>query len=65
MQFGILIAPGDCFGMPTHFRLGFRGQRENVFASNRVFPGPTWRRSHQEIRSARLVVAGKVKIGGK
>jgi aspartate/methionine/tyrosine aminotransferase len=22
-QRGVLMAPGDCFGMPTHFRLGF------------------------------------------
>ena len=20
---GVLVAPGDCFGMPAHFRLGF------------------------------------------
>jgi aspartate/methionine/tyrosine aminotransferase len=20
---GVLLAPGDCFGMPSHFRLGF------------------------------------------
>jgi aspartate/methionine/tyrosine aminotransferase len=22
-QYGVLLAPGDCFGVPAHFRLGF------------------------------------------
>lgn len=25
---GILVVPGDCFGMPSHFRIGFGSQRE-------------------------------------
>ena len=28
---GVLVAPGDCFGMPSHFRLGF-GAAEHGFA---------------------------------
>jgi aspartate/methionine/tyrosine aminotransferase len=27
-QYGILLAPGDCFGMPSHFRLGFAASGE-------------------------------------
>ena len=23
MQRGVLVVPGDCFGMPSHFRIGF------------------------------------------
>ncbi|MGI8961391.1 MAG: aminotransferase class I/II-fold pyridoxal phosphate-dependent enzyme [Bryobacteraceae bacterium] len=29
-QRGVLIAPGDCFGMPSHFRLGF-GKTADLF----------------------------------
>jgi aspartate/methionine/tyrosine aminotransferase len=25
---GVLVAPGDCFGMPAHMRIGFGAQRE-------------------------------------
>jgi DNA-binding transcriptional MocR family regulator len=28
---GVLVAPGDCFGLPAHFRLGF-GATEHGFA---------------------------------
>lgn len=27
-QYGVLMAPGDCFGMPAHFRLGFAASGE-------------------------------------
>ena len=27
-RYGILLAPGDCFGMPSHFRLGFAASGE-------------------------------------
>ena len=27
-QHGVLLAPGDCFGMPSHFRLGFAASGE-------------------------------------
>jgi aspartate/methionine/tyrosine aminotransferase len=27
-QYGVLLAPGDCFGMPSHFRLGFAASGE-------------------------------------
>jgi aspartate/methionine/tyrosine aminotransferase len=27
-QYGVLMAPGDCFGMPQHFRLGFAASGE-------------------------------------
>jgi len=29
MQSGVMLAPGDCFGMPDHFRLGFAASGEN------------------------------------
>jgi aspartate/methionine/tyrosine aminotransferase len=25
---GVLLAPGDCFGMPNHFRIGFAASGE-------------------------------------
>jgi aspartate/methionine/tyrosine aminotransferase len=28
VQRGVLLAPGDCFGMPSHFRLGFAASAE-------------------------------------
>jgi DNA-binding transcriptional MocR family regulator len=28
-QRGILLAPGDCFDVPSHFRLGFAASAEN------------------------------------
>ena len=28
MQRGVMLAPGDCFGMPSHFRLGFAASGE-------------------------------------
>jgi aspartate/methionine/tyrosine aminotransferase len=28
MRRGVLLAPGDCFGMPNHFRLGFAASGE-------------------------------------
>jgi len=28
MQCGVMLAPGDCFGMPPHFRLGFAASGE-------------------------------------
>jgi aspartate/methionine/tyrosine aminotransferase len=32
MRAGVLIAPGDCFGMPGHFRLGFAASGEKFAA---------------------------------
>ena len=29
LQHGVLITPGDCFGMPAHFRLGFAASGES------------------------------------
>jgi aspartate/methionine/tyrosine aminotransferase len=29
MRSGVLIVPGDCFGMPTHFRIGFGASGES------------------------------------
>jgi aspartate/methionine/tyrosine aminotransferase len=29
MRHGVLLAPGDCFGMPAHFRLGFAASGES------------------------------------
>src|SRR4029077_14881886 len=26
---GVLLTPGDCFGMPAHFRVGFAGRGES------------------------------------
>ncbi len=31
-ELGVLLAPGDCFGYPSHFRLGF-GACEEGFAN--------------------------------
>jgi aspartate/methionine/tyrosine aminotransferase len=28
LKHGLLMAPGDCFGMPAHFRLGFAASGE-------------------------------------
>jgi aspartate/methionine/tyrosine aminotransferase len=28
VECGVLVAPGDCFGMPSHFRLGFAASAE-------------------------------------
>jgi aspartate/methionine/tyrosine aminotransferase len=28
LKSGLLMAPGDCFGMPAHFRLGFAASGE-------------------------------------
>jgi aspartate/methionine/tyrosine aminotransferase len=33
MQCGILLAPGDCFGMPAHFRIGFAASGERFAAA--------------------------------
>jgi aspartate/methionine/tyrosine aminotransferase len=30
---GVLVAPGDCFEMPSHFRLGFGALDHDKFAS--------------------------------
>jgi len=30
---GVLVAPGDCFEMPSHFRLGFGVLDQDKFAS--------------------------------
>ena len=32
MQCGVMLAPGDCFGMPAHFRLGFAASGEKFAA---------------------------------
>jgi len=32
MQRGVMLAPGDCFGMPSHFRLGFAASGEKFAA---------------------------------
>jgi aspartate/methionine/tyrosine aminotransferase len=32
-QRGVLVAPGDCFGMPSHFRLGFAASGERFGAA--------------------------------
>ncbi|HXB74218.1 MAG TPA: aminotransferase class I/II-fold pyridoxal phosphate-dependent enzyme [Candidatus Acidoferrales bacterium] len=32
MQRGVMLAPGDCFGMPAHFRLGFAASGEKFAA---------------------------------
>jgi aspartate/methionine/tyrosine aminotransferase len=34
---GVLIAPGDCFGMPAHFRLGFAASGEQFAEALAVF----------------------------
>jgi len=31
-RYGVLMAPGDCFGMPAHFRLGFAASGERFVA---------------------------------
>ncbi len=33
MQQGILLAPGDCFEMPAHFRIGFAASGERFAAA--------------------------------
>jgi aspartate/methionine/tyrosine aminotransferase len=33
MKRGILLAPGDCFGMPAHFRIGFAASGERFAAA--------------------------------
>jgi aspartate/methionine/tyrosine aminotransferase len=33
MEHGILLAPGDCFGMPAHFRVGFAASGERFAAA--------------------------------
>jgi aspartate/methionine/tyrosine aminotransferase len=33
MKHGILLAPGDCFGMPAHFRIGFAASGERFAAA--------------------------------
>jgi len=33
MQCGVLLAPGDCFGMPAHFRIGFAASGERFAAA--------------------------------
>jgi aspartate/methionine/tyrosine aminotransferase len=33
VQRGILLAPGDCFGMPAHFRIGFAASGERFAAA--------------------------------
>jgi aspartate/methionine/tyrosine aminotransferase len=33
MQRGILLAPGDCFGMSAHFRIGFAASGERFAAA--------------------------------
>jgi aspartate/methionine/tyrosine aminotransferase len=32
MRHGVLLAPGDCFGMPAHFRIGFAASGEKFAA---------------------------------
>jgi aspartate/methionine/tyrosine aminotransferase len=32
MRHGLMLAPGDCFGMPTHFRVGFGASGEKFAA---------------------------------
>jgi aspartate/methionine/tyrosine aminotransferase len=27
---GVLLAPGDCFGMPDHMRIGFGSQADGI-----------------------------------
>lgn len=43
-QAGVLVAPGDCFGHPSHFRIGFGGEPE-LFAQAlgipKAFPKPS------------------------
>jgi aspartate/methionine/tyrosine aminotransferase len=33
VEHGVLLAPGDCFGMPAHFRLGFAAAGDNFPAA--------------------------------
>ena len=33
IRHGVLLAPGDCFGMPAHFRLGFAASGERFAAA--------------------------------
>ena len=33
MQQGLMLAPGDCFGMPAHFRIGFAASGERFAAA--------------------------------
>ena len=32
LRHGIMLAPGDCFGMPSHFRIGFAASGEKFAA---------------------------------
>jgi aspartate/methionine/tyrosine aminotransferase len=34
---GVLVAPGDCFGMPAHFRVGFAAQAEGFEDALAIF----------------------------
>jgi aspartate/methionine/tyrosine aminotransferase len=34
---GVLVAPGDCFDMPAHMRIGFGAQREGYAQALEVF----------------------------
>jgi aspartate/methionine/tyrosine aminotransferase len=34
---GVLVAPGDCFGMPAHMRIGFGAQREGYAEALAIF----------------------------
>lgn len=34
---GVLVAPGDCFGMPAHMRIGFGAQREGYQQALEIF----------------------------
>jgi aspartate/methionine/tyrosine aminotransferase len=36
-QAGVLIAPGDCFDMPSHMRIGFGAQREGYAQALEIF----------------------------
>jgi aspartate/methionine/tyrosine aminotransferase len=34
---GVLVAPGDCFDMPAHMRIGFGAQREGYAEALAIF----------------------------
>jgi len=36
---GVLVAPGDCFGHPSHMRIGFAQQEAGFAAAMRIFGG--------------------------
>jgi aspartate/methionine/tyrosine aminotransferase len=42
---GVLVAPGDCFDMPAHMRIGFGAQREGYAEALEIFAGviSAWR----------------------